>query len=63
MRKELEKIFKFFGDEKEAKKIALNIIKEREVNKIDTKKLVELIDRIKKEKILKFIVQQKFFKH
>ena len=27
--KELEKIFKFFGDEKEAKYIARNIIKER----------------------------------
>ena len=26
---ELEKIFKFFGEEKEAKKIAINIIKER----------------------------------
>ena len=28
---ELEKIFKFFGDEKEAKKIAKNIIKERNI--------------------------------
>ena len=27
--KELEKIFKFFGDEKEAKKISLNIVKKR----------------------------------
>ena len=27
--KELEKIFKFFGDEKEAKYIARNIVKER----------------------------------
>ena len=35
--KELEKIFKFFGDEKEAKYIARNIIKERLKNKIDTK--------------------------
>ena len=28
--KELEKIFKFFGEEKEAKKIAKEIIKERQ---------------------------------
>ena len=28
--KDLEKIFKTFGEEKEAKKIALNIVKERE---------------------------------
>ena len=30
---ELEKIFKFFGEEKEAKKIAINIIKERKKKK------------------------------
>ncbi len=42
--KELEKIFKFFGDEVEAKYIARNIIKERLKNKIDTKALVEIID-------------------
>jgi 16S rRNA (cytosine1402-N4)-methyltransferase len=34
--KELEKIFKFFGDEKEGKYIARNIVKERLKNKIDT---------------------------
>ena len=33
MSKELEKIFKFFGEEKEAKKIALKIIKERKLEK------------------------------
>ena len=33
--KHLESIFKFFGDEKEAKYIARNIIKERVKNKID----------------------------
>ena len=48
--KELEKIFKFFGDEKEAKYIARNIIKERFKNKIDTKSLVEIIDKSKKRK-------------
>ena len=48
--KELEKIFKFFGDEKEAKYIARNIIKERYKNLIDTKLLVEIIDKSKKKK-------------
>ena len=46
--KELEKIFKFFGDEKEAKYIARNITKERSKNKIDTKSLVQIIDKSKK---------------
>ncbi len=51
--KELEKIFKFFGDEKKAKYIARNIIKERSKNKIDTKSLVEIIDKSKKRKNFK----------
>ena len=51
--KELEKIFKFFGDEKEAKFIARNIIKERYKNQIDTKSLVEIIDKSKKRKNFK----------
>ena len=51
--KDLEKIFKFFGDEKEAKKIALQIIKERKTKKVDTKALVELVERTKKKKNFK----------
>ena len=51
--KELEKIFKFFGDEKEGKYIARNIIKERLKNKIDTKILIEIIDKSKKRKNFK----------
>ena len=51
--KELEKIFKFFGDEKEGKFIAKNIVKERLKNKIDTKALVEIIDKSKKRKNFK----------
>ena len=51
--KELEKIFKFFGDEKEAKFISRNIIKERSKNQIDTKSLVEIIDKSKKRKNFK----------
>ena len=51
--KELEKIFKYFGDEKEGKYIARNIIKERLKNKIDTKALVKIIDKSKKRKNFK----------
>ena len=48
--KELEKIFKFFGDEKEGKYIAKNIIKERIKKIIDTQDLVKIIDNSKKKK-------------
>ena len=47
---ELEKIFKFFGEEKEAKKIANSIEKKRKIKKIDTKILVELIEQTKRKK-------------
>ena len=50
---ELEKIFKFFGEEKEAKKIAVNIIKKREDEKISTESLVELIEKTKRHKNFK----------
>ena len=48
--KELEKIFKFFGDEKEGKYIARNIVKERVNKKIDTQGLVKIIDSSKRRK-------------
>ncbi len=48
--KNLEKIFKFFGDEKEGKFIARNIVKERINKKIDTQGLVKIIDNSKKRK-------------
>ena len=48
--KELEKIFKFFGDEKEGKYIARNIVKERINKKIDTQGLVKIIDSSKRRK-------------
>ena len=50
---ELEKIFKFFGEEKEAKKIAIKIVEERKIKKIDTKKLVEIIEKTKRKKNFK----------
>ena len=46
--KELEKIFKFFGDEKESKFIAKNIVKERLNKTIDTQTLVKIIDKTKR---------------
>ena len=49
---ELEKIFKFFGDEKDSKKIASKIIKNREMKKIDTQELVKIIESSKKKKKL-----------
>ena len=51
--KELEKIFKFFGNEKEGKYIARNIVKERLTNKIDTQTLIKIIDKSKKRKNFK----------
>ena len=51
--KDLEKIFKFFGEEKEAKKIASRIIIERKKQNIDTKKLVNIIELTKKKKNFK----------
>ena len=48
--KELEKIFKYFGDEKEGKYIAQNIIKERIKKIIETQDLVKIIDNTKRKK-------------
>ena len=59
--KELEKIFKFFGDEKESKYIARNIAKERLKNKIDTQTLVKIIDKTKRKKNFKVHSATKIF--
>ena len=58
---DLEKIFKFFGDEKDSKKIASNIIKNREINKIDTQTLVKIIESSKKRKNYKIHSATKVF--
>ncbi len=49
-RNELQKIFKFFGNEKDNKKIASIILKKREVKEIDTQSLVKIIESSKKKK-------------
>ena len=59
--KELEKIFKFFGDEKESKYIARNIVKERLKNKIDTQTLVKIVDKTKRKKNFKVHSATKVF--
>ena len=59
--KELEKIFKFFGEEKEAKRIASAIVNEREKKEIDTKTLVKLIDKTKRKKNFKIHRATKVF--
>ena len=48
--KEIEKILKYFGDEKDAKFISRNIIKERQSKKIDTEELVNIIEKSKRKK-------------
>ena len=50
---ELEKIFKFFGEEKESKKIANQIFIERKNKELDTQSLVQLIDKTKRKKNFK----------
>ncbi len=47
---DLEKIFKFLGEEKEAKKIAVRVAEERKKGEIDTKTLVNLIEKTKKKR-------------
>ena len=58
---ELEKIFKFFGEEKEAKKIARKIVDERKLKIIDTRNLVEIIEKTKKRKNFKIHSATKVF--
>ena len=60
-RADLEKIFKFFGDEKDSKKIASKIIKNRKVKKIDTKNLVKIVEASKKKKNYKIHLATKVF--
>ena len=59
--KELEKIFKFFGEENESKFIARNIIKEREKIIIDTQTLVKIIHKTKRKKNFKVNSATKVF--
>jgi len=59
--KELEKIFKFFGQEKEAKKIVNQILILRKNKQINTQMLVELIEKTKRKKNFKIHSATKIF--
>ena len=48
--KELEKIFKYFGDEKDSKRIAHNIVEDRKKREITTEELVRIIESSKRKK-------------
>ena len=59
--KEIEKILKYFGDEKDAKQISKNIVKERQSKKIDTQELVKIIEKSKRKKNYKVHCATKTF--
>ena len=48
--KDLKKIFEYFGDEKEAKIISKNIVKERYTKEINTEYLVKIIEKVKRKR-------------
>ena len=58
---DLYKIFKFFGDEKDSKKIASAIIKKRKKEKIDTQSLVKIMESSKRKKNYKIHIATKIF--
>ena len=51
--KELAQIFKYFGDEKDSKRIAHNIVEDRGTREITTEELVRIIESSKRKKNLK----------
>jgi len=58
---DLEKIFKFFGDESESKRIAYQIVEKRKNKKIKTENLVDIIEHSKKKKNYKIHSATKVF--
>jgi len=59
--KKLEKIFKYFGEEKESKRIAHNIVEDRKSKKITTEELVRIIESSKRKKSYKTHSATKIF--
>ncbi|MDA9085086.1 16S rRNA (cytosine(1402)-N(4))-methyltransferase RsmH [Candidatus Pelagibacter sp.] len=59
--KELEKIFKYFGEEKESKRIAHNIVEDRKHKEITTEELVRIIESSKRKKNYKTHSATKIF--
>ena len=58
---EIEKILKYFGDENDAKLISKNIVKNRQIKKIDTQELVRIIENSKRKKYYKVHCATKTF--
>ena len=58
---DLQKIFKYFGEEKDARKIANKIVNERVKHEIDTQNLVKIIDSVKKRDNYKIHSSTKVF--
>ena len=58
---ELEKIFKYFGEEKESKRIAHNIVEDRNKKIINTEELVRIIESSKRKKNYKIHSATKVF--
>jgi len=58
---ELEKIFKYFGEEKESKRIAHNIVEDRSRREITTEELVRIIESSKRKKNYKIHSATKIF--
>jgi 16S rRNA (cytosine1402-N4)-methyltransferase len=58
---ELEKIFKYFGEEKESKRIAHNIVEDRKSREITTEELVRIIKSSKRKKNYKTHSATKIF--
>ena len=59
--RDLERIFKYFGEEKESKRIVNKIIKDRNKKEIDTTSLVKIIEVTKKRKNYKTHSATKIF--
>ena len=59
--KELEKIFKYFGEEKDSKRIAHNIVEDRKLREITTEELVRIIESSKRKKNYKTHSATKIF--
>jgi 16S rRNA (cytosine1402-N4)-methyltransferase len=59
--KELEKIFRYFGEEKESKRIAHNIVQDRKKKQITTEELVRIIESSKRKKNFKTHSATKIF--
>ena len=57
--KELEQIFRYFGEEKNSKLISKKIVFERQKKILNTPDLVNIVKRVKKSIIQKLIQQQR----